>query len=271
MPQEFDEAICIRNWDWSETSQTVSLFARRTGLVRALAKGSRRPRAPFSGGVELVTRASVGVIHKAGRDLDLLTEWDLLETFPALRTSLPAYEAALYVADILHHCVTHRDPHPDLYDTLLDSLRRLGRNEPIAPALLRYQWSLLVETGYKPALPVFEPDTAPPHRTANAYRFSPALGRVWPADRPGRSAPTQHPSGTSPHPPHEPRPAAWLVRLETIHVLCGLADNDTAALDNAEPRTVERANRLLAAYLRYLIGNEPRTMHVLFGRLPSAR
>lgn len=49
MPPVSDDAVCIRHWDWSETSQTVSLFTRGHGLVRALAKGSKRPKSPYSG------------------------------------------------------------------------------------------------------------------------------------------------------------------------------------------------------------------------------
>ena len=37
-----DIAICVRHWDWSETSQTVSILCREHGLVRAVVKGARR-------------------------------------------------------------------------------------------------------------------------------------------------------------------------------------------------------------------------------------
>ncbi|HAC09503.1 MAG TPA: DNA repair protein RecO, partial [Phycisphaerales bacterium] len=53
MPTIRDEAVCVRHWDFSETSQTVSLFLRDHGLVRGLAKGARRERGSFSGGFDL--------------------------------------------------------------------------------------------------------------------------------------------------------------------------------------------------------------------------
>ena len=64
-----DKALCIRQWDFSETSQTVSLFARDIGLFRAIAKGSRRPKSRFSGGIDLLTMGDVVAIIKPGRDL----------------------------------------------------------------------------------------------------------------------------------------------------------------------------------------------------------
>ena len=51
-----DQAVCIRMIDWSETSQIVALLTREHGVLRGLAKGSKRmsPSAisRFSGGIE---------------------------------------------------------------------------------------------------------------------------------------------------------------------------------------------------------------------------
>ncbi|MCH7601829.1 MAG: recombination protein O N-terminal domain-containing protein, partial [Planctomycetes bacterium] len=42
MPKIAYYAICIRRWDFSETSQTVSLFTSEAGIIRGLAKGAKR-------------------------------------------------------------------------------------------------------------------------------------------------------------------------------------------------------------------------------------
>ena len=90
MAAQHDQALCIRQWDFSETSQTVSLFGRTLGCLRGLAKGSRRERGSFSGGIDVLTRGEVGVILKRDRELATLTEWDTQETFPRLREDLTA-------------------------------------------------------------------------------------------------------------------------------------------------------------------------------------
>jgi len=149
VPTVIDQAICIRQWDWSETSQTVSLFARDTGMVRGIAKGSRREKGPFSGGLEVLTRGEMVAIVKPGSDLANITAWDLQELFPPLRTSLGVFYAGMYVADLTHHAVSDRDPHPALFGALLASLRGLSPGTERA-AVLRYQWATLVETGYRP-------------------------------------------------------------------------------------------------------------------------
>lgn len=251
VPATPDEGICIRQWDWSETSQTVSIFTKNLGLVRAIAKGSKRPKAAFSGGIELLTRGRLGILLKPTTELGTLTEWDLLQTFPALRTSLRAHQAGLYAADLVHHALQPHDPHPVLYEALVGVLTHLGttaEGEPrawVEVGLVRLQWAVLVETGYRPVL---ERDVATGGRLdeeAAAYRFDPELGGVR-GDVDGESG--------------------WRVRAETIRALAGVVTGNAEEVDAG---TLERCNRLLASYLRHLLGVEPKTMPVLFGtRLP---
>jgi len=259
MPAAIDEALCIRAWDWSETSQTCMLFARAHGLLRVLAKGSRRPKSPYSGGVELLGRGRIGVIVRPHSELALLTEWDLIETFPALRASLKVHRAGLYIADLLAHAIRDHDPHAPLYDATLECLRLLRTAEDVPAALLKFQWSLLVETGYKPVLDsdIRTGETLPAAPKARAYRFAPNLGGLT-ADAPEYEHPTE-------------RIHAWRVRASTIDLLRAL---DARGLEGvadagADAQAMDRATRLLASYLRYSLGQEPATMPLVFGaRLP---
>lgn len=243
-----DDALCVRTWDWSETSQTVSIFTRGHGVIRALAKGARRPRGAHSGGIELLSRAQAAFIVKRHTDLALLTAWDLVETFPALRRSLAAHNAGLYIADLVQHFVTDHDPHPALFDATIEALRALG--EPAGPgaALLRFQWSLLAEAGYRPSIDAEEAGTAAESaRRTDALRFSPERGGLVSA---GEGAPESH--------------RAWPVRRETIDLLRRIA-SEPAAAGAAPAPVIERANRLLAAYARHVLGREPPTLATVFG------
>jgi hypothetical protein len=54
----------------------------------------------------------------------------------------------------------------------------------------------------------------------------------------------------------------WRVRRQTIDVLRSLQAGEPVAHD---ARSITRANRLLAAYFRQIIGREPPTMRWAFG------
>jgi DNA repair protein RecO len=248
MPRLDDQALCIRHWDWSETSQTVSLFGRSLGLVRGLAKGARRERGRFGGGFELMTLGEFQAIGKADGDLLTLTEWTLLESFPRIRTELWANRAAFYLADLLQRLMPPHDPHPETFDAAVRSLRLLGRGVDPIEVVARFEWAVLEGAGFAPRLEVPEGSTA--------IEFDSAHGGFVEA-----GTPTPNEAGR------------WKVRLDTVECLRSIAADAADPLGESEedqqpPERLARAARMLAVHLRAVIGEEPLTMRQMFPGLP---
>lgn len=249
MPLIRDQAICIRHWDFSETSQTVWLLTREHGLIRGLAKGARREKAGFSGGIELLTRGEVGASLKVGRDLATLTDWNLQEIFPRLSRSLSVFRTAMYFADLVGATLQEQDAHPHLYDALVECLRELdphpgGCDRP----LLRFQWAILREAGLQPSLDR-DARTGKRIQIIGTLIFSPEAGGLI----------ADHASVTG----------GWKVRAETVLAILGIVhanarSNDSMAIE-VDGASLCRANRLLAAYLRYTLRHELPTMRSIFG------
>jgi len=242
VPTIADQAIVLRTWDFSETSQTAALFTRAHGVIRGLAKGAKREKGAFSGGFEPVSHGQVVAIVKPTTELATLTEWDLQEIFPAIRRSLRAHYAALYYVDLVSHAVTDADPHPALWDALLRALRALDESVDPLPVTLAQQWATLREAGYQPRLEVAKGD-AP-------LTFDPGAGEIIRSDAPGGDA-------------------SWGVRPQTVALLRALEglDDPVALIERAraaELDTLDRANRLLASYLRWVLDATPKTMTLLF-------
>lgn len=240
MPTFADDGVVIRLWDFSETSQTASIFTREHGLIRGLAKGARRPHSKFSGGFDLLTRGQIVAIVKPGVELANIIEWDLQEVFWAARRDLRAHYAALYFVDLIAHAITDHDPHPTLFDALVVALRAVEDPDARALAALRFQWAALAETGYKPVLDrdaVSGEQLAP----ARAYGFSPNAGGV--TTDPGRNS-----------------TGVWRVRPETIDALAAAADAAPSRNGDApSPNALAGANRLLAQYFAVVLGRAPPT------------
>lgn len=246
-----DEAVCIRQWDWSETSQTVTLLGRETGLIRGIAKGAKRENSQFSGGLETLTRGELLAVTRPSAQLATLTAWDLQETFPALRRSLRAFYCGMYFADLVQHLVSEADPHPVLFDALVDSLRGLEDVGGEELALLRFQWAVLSEAGYRPELDS-DVTTGGPLIEASSYGFRPAQGGLGP-DPALSSLPLQTAQGP-----------VWRVRSDTVKLLRGLSVGAPEALGSARPDSLDRANRLLALYVREILGRQPAAMPGIF-------
>lgn len=243
-----DDAICIRHWDWSETSQTVSLLTRGHGVLRGIAKGSKREKGNFSGGIELLTGGQVIAMVKPNSSLATLTAWDLSETFPVLRMSLEAHNVGMYMADLAGSLVHEGDPHEALYESLLEELGCLDQT-PVMLAALRFQWAALAEAGYQPMLDR-DPETDEAIDDVEVCQFSARMG------------------GFVNHRNQRNESGLWKVRNETRQILSLVASESLhSTLTSTSSRLdIERAARLLAAYIREILGRELASYSGVFGR-----
>jgi DNA repair protein RecO (recombination protein O) len=145
--------LVLRTTDWSETSRIATLWTREFGKVRVLAKGGRRLKSNFESALDLLTLCSIVLLRKSSGSLDLLTEAQVRERFPRLRTDLPALYAGYYIAELLSDWTEDYDPHPALFDEALATLRQLGAaGVATGPRLARFEMVLLRELGYRPVL-----------------------------------------------------------------------------------------------------------------------
>jgi DNA repair protein RecO (recombination protein O) len=245
MPTITEQAICIRQWDFSETSQTVSLFGRDTGIFRGIAKGSRRPKSNFSGGLDLLTLGDVVSIIKPGRDLATITEWGLHKVWWRIRRDAGANRVAYFMAECSSRMFNQHDPHPGVFDALVGALDQLESGSNHDMVLTRFLWTLLVDSGFKPELQV-SPEKIDPN--TQTILFSPREGGV--VDGPEV-------------------PGRWRVRVSTLSTLDLLIQGDLS--NEMDPLSANRAAKLLAAYIREILGSEPTTLGLVFPDLAGGR
>jgi len=192
-------ALVVRGTDWSETSRIVTLFTREFGKVRALAKGGRRLKSNFDVAFDLLNVCRVVFLRKAHGGLDLLTEARAEERFPILRNDLLSLYAGYYVAELLADGTQDYDPHPDLFDAAIHTLRGLEKGS-VHESVFAFELVWLRELGYSPRLDACSAcgaDVNPPG--AGRVIFSPQAGGVLcprcgpdAADRRGLTIPAWH-------------------------------------------------------------------------------
>ena len=232
MATHHDLAICIRHWDFSYTSQTVGMFCRTAGIVRGIAKGARRERGAFSGGMDLLTMGELSWIEARTGDLCTLTSWLPTESWPALRTSPRANTGAWYVLECIGRMLEPHDPHLELFDSLVATFHGFASGE-VDASMVRFLWSLLGETGFGPRL------ATPPTETC---AFDPGMGCV------------EHTTEQT-----------WTVRSSTLLAI------DRAIRRDPELTAADalRGATLLAACVRHHLQLEPATQTAFFGPIPQ--
>ncbi len=183
MPIQSDQALVLRLTEFSETSQIVTLFGHRHGLLRLIAKGARRStKTRFAAGLDLLELGDVSYAPPRGdAQLGTLTEWSQRDSFSGLRSEAVRLFGGLYAAELVATLTEVDDPHPELFDALLRLLRDLSGHATAdsaptpADALARFQNALLTSIGYAPDLQNCVDCKRPPTAGGVIY-FSPAAG-----------------------------------------------------------------------------------------------
>ncbi len=144
------EAIVLRRRDLGEADRILTLLTIDRGKVRAVAKGVRRPQSRLAGHLDLFVRSAV--LLARGRELDVVTQAQLIEPYRGLREEPWRVGWAGYLADLTDRAIAEEEPQPFLYRTLAECLRELARAEDAFAVVRRYEMRLLVLLGYRPEL-----------------------------------------------------------------------------------------------------------------------
>jgi DNA repair protein RecO (recombination protein O) len=140
--------IVLRQRRLGEADKILTLFTPNLGKLDAVAKGVRRPRSKLAGHVEPLTYTSFMLAR--GRDLDIVTQAQTAEVFPALREDLERTGRAVYVAELVDRFTPDRQESYQAFRLLLETLRRLATEERLDITLRFFEMRLLGYLGYQP-------------------------------------------------------------------------------------------------------------------------
>jgi DNA repair protein RecO (recombination protein O) len=146
------EAIVLRRSDFGEADRLLTLFSAEHGKVRAVGKGARKPQSRKTGHVELFMRSKFLIAE--GRDLDIVTQAEMVEAYAPLRDNLVRATYASYAVELLDRFTVDEDPHRDIYELLATALNWFA-NSPVDDLMLParyYELRLLSLTGFQPRL-----------------------------------------------------------------------------------------------------------------------
>lgn len=150
-----DLAICIQAVDFSETSQILTLFTRTNGKIKAIAKGSKRPKSPLGGPAEIFSYGNIVFSDSSREKLATLTEFEQQPALSGLAENYFVINSALFSAELVNKLTDDYDPHPALFESFLQFLKNISQTKNKAfmlTALIVFQLSLLKEIGLKPVL-----------------------------------------------------------------------------------------------------------------------
>jgi DNA repair protein RecO (recombination protein O) len=166
------EAIILRRSDFGEADRLLTIITPRYGKLRVVAKGARKTTSRRAGHVELFNRAELQLAK--GRNLDIVTDAQIVDAYKRLHEELPRLSYTYYVAELLDKLTGDAEENPPLYALFVQTLAALDTTE--APDLVAryFELHLLALLGYRPNL--FSCASCQTPLTEAADRWSPTNG-----------------------------------------------------------------------------------------------
>lgn len=154
------EAIVIKTLEYGEADKIITFFSQEYGKIQGIAKGVRKIKARQGGKLELFTRATVMFFQKldSGRSSERhpllrITQVDVIEHFPQLRTDFYKIIGASYIAEFLNRTFEPYDStHQAVYPLVYNTFRTLAAQENLQSIIPAFELKLLAHLGYAPVL-----------------------------------------------------------------------------------------------------------------------
>jgi DNA repair protein RecO (recombination protein O) len=144
------EAIIIKRINLGEADRILILYSPDHGKIKAVAKGSRRPKSKLGGHVELLTHSLL--LLAKGKSLDIITQAQTINSFLPLKDDLKRMSFGLYISELVDYFTEERIENKGLFQLLIDTLHRLTGDGNPEITLHYFELQLLNLSGYRPQL-----------------------------------------------------------------------------------------------------------------------
>ena len=171
------EALALQIRPWSKTSHIVTWLTPDHGRIVTSIKGASRPKSPFLGQYDLFYTCDLQFYTREHDGVHIAKECSPLIRRDPLRDQWRVTVTAAYLADLTARALPLRQPHPEVYALLTQTLDYLS-SHPAASwvdCVVRYELHLLHYLGLLPDLSPCNTCHTP---RPNWFSFSVSTGRI---------------------------------------------------------------------------------------------
>jgi DNA repair protein RecO (recombination protein O) len=133
-----------------EADRILTLLTPDRGKIRVIAKGIRKLTSRKAGHLELLSRASLLLAH--GRELNHITQAQVVDAYPAVREDLTKTAYASYFVELLDRFTAEQQEAEDVFQLLRDALTWLGDSPESVKVARYFELRLLALSGFQPEL-----------------------------------------------------------------------------------------------------------------------
>lgn len=141
--------VVLRTIKLGEADRIIVLCTKERGKVRAVAKGVRKTKSKFGGRLEPISHVALQCYE--GRELDLVTQAETVDSFRGVREDLDRMRRAISMLEAVDNISQEGESSPRLYQMLVGAIKSLEEsNSPLIVAA--FYWKLLAYEGLSPMI-----------------------------------------------------------------------------------------------------------------------
>jgi DNA repair protein RecO (recombination protein O) len=144
------EAVVLSKMNYGDTSSIVSLFTEDHGKISLIVKGARSPKSKYGKIVDPLNYLSIVFYKKESREIQLLSQADLIEHYQRVKSNIDSIEYALAVIELVKYILADAEVNKKIFKGTIRILSRLntGEEEPEI-SFGRFFFFILKEIGYE--------------------------------------------------------------------------------------------------------------------------
>lgn len=124
------EAVVLHSMDFRDTSKIVTLYSRKFGKIKVIAKGTRNQKAnKFGSSLEPMTHSSVVLYKKEHQELHLLSKSEIVESFTRMQTDPERMFTGLALVELMNMVMHSEEENERLFMMLAVSLKTIDSAE----------------------------------------------------------------------------------------------------------------------------------------------
>ena len=143
-----DEGIILARKNYGEADKIIPIYSKNYGKITFMAKGIRRPSSKKRGHLEIFTQVRFSAAR--GRNMDILTELETVNSFSQIRNSLKKVSLAYYFVEVIGKITHDGEPHTEIYNLLVNYLTRLEIDPKLKSLRMHFVSELLTNLGFWP-------------------------------------------------------------------------------------------------------------------------
>ena len=146
------DAINLKSYPLKEADKIMVMYSRDCGLIKAVAKGTKKVKSSL--GARMESFVANSVMLSKGRNMDVVAQAETINSFSGTRKDLDKIFYSMYATEVINNFGTESDSASrEVYDVLyrtLNSISNAYEKKEILLASMKFQLKIMKISGFLP-------------------------------------------------------------------------------------------------------------------------